>query len=86
VRVIQLPIEGITVTLDGQGGAVTSDLDRGKEAPESTEDLDEEGACDAYKDALYTLMLAHAQAGIDVTTPEYLTGVQAVVDTMTKAL
>jgi hypothetical protein len=78
-RTIKLPIEGITITLCERGGrtagAVTSDL-----TPDTDLDSDEYDANDGRVDALYSMLLAHACAGIDVETPAYLTGVQAVVD------
>lgn len=86
-RVIKLPVENITVKLYGNGGSITG-FDLG-EKPKDVDNADAMGMDSviyeiawAGKDALFTMILAHAQAGIDVTAPEYLIGVQAVVDSI----
>jgi len=68
---------GIVVTLGPEGcGAIRSDLhDQVEEEPDS----------DAYKsamDAIESMVLAHACAGIDIGSPRYLQGVEEAVLTM----
>jgi hypothetical protein len=72
--VIRLPIHNITVTLAGKGGTITSDLKHGE--PSSPED---EGYFAAV-DAVECMILAHVCAGIDVTDPKYVGGVQTALD------
>jgi len=81
-RTIQLPIAGIEIKLYRNGaGSVTSDIEDVPEADaEKIEDLENEAGFLACKGALYTMLQSHAAAGIDVTTPAYLKGVQALVN------
>jgi hypothetical protein len=71
--VIKLPIFGIVVTLIDGGGSITStDL--------QTEHHDEEDEeYNAAMDGIESLILAHACAGIDITTPAYLQGIETAV-------
>ena len=46
------------------------------------DDLDEMRSVEAFNDmvdAITSLILAHAEAGIDVTTPAYLEGIETAV-------
>lgn len=48
-----------------------------------TSDLHEKGASDEYDaamDAIESIVLAHHCAGIDVTTPAYLEGIETAVE------
>jgi len=72
---IKLPCYGIVVHTDGEGaGSITSDLhDTLESNPELAETLDEYNAA---IDGLESLILAHACAGIDITSPAYLEGIE----------
>jgi hypothetical protein len=61
----------INVTIQGGGGGVNSNLHRHfprKSAPQAT------------ADTIEALVLAHACAGVDVTSAAYLTGLNTVIE------
>ena len=60
---------GIIVTLEDGGGSITSDLQEDEMSPEYS------GAVDAIE----SLVLAHAMAGIDITSAAYLEGIETAV-------
>ena len=68
---ITLPCFGITVELTGNAGKITSDLKGDSDNPELT----------AAMDAIESLILAHACAGVDVASPAYLQGIETAVET-----
>jgi hypothetical protein len=74
---IKLPLYGIIVTFasanDRKGGAIASDL---HEPIASAEDDKYDGAMDGIE----AMILGHAIAGIDITTPAYLEGIQSAVE------
>jgi hypothetical protein len=72
-NMIQLPCYGICVTLGENGsGRISSDLhDHG-----DTADVHE-----AWN-AIESLILAHACAGIDITTPAYVEGVETAINSV----
>ena len=71
---IETGVYGITVFLSGHGGGtIRSELHHPKDGPEAT----------AAIDALESLILAHACAGIDITSPAYLEGIETAVDAIT---
>jgi hypothetical protein len=78
---------GITVDLTGDGGgSITSDLHEEANLEKFKEDTEELAceinACNVYNaamDGIEALILSHAQAGIDITTPEYLEGIESAV-------
>lgn len=75
MRVIELPCFTITLILsetNPTGGSITSDLCSGPR----NENLPEVAAYNAIE----SLILAHACAGIDVTTPAYIEGIETAVD------
>ena len=80
---IPLPCFGMTIRLDGKpiagepgSGTITSDLKQDTTA----EDVEYVAAIDA----LESLVLAHACAGIDVTTPAYIEGIETAVEAIAK--
>jgi hypothetical protein len=74
MKVLNLPIHGIVVTLDGVGGgSIVSNLKDGDPL-----DYGEDEYMGSV-DAIEGLILAHACAGIDVTSAAYLEGVETVV-------
>jgi hypothetical protein len=83
---IKLPCYGIIVNLTGDGGgAISSDLNESKpERPSQEDEVLEawEEECkqiDEYNaavDGIESLILAHACAGIDIETPEYIEGIE----------
>lgn len=69
-KMIQTNVYGITVILNTEGGGeIFSELRQG----EDTEAL-------AAIDGIESLILAHACAGIDITTPAYLEGIETAVE------
>jgi hypothetical protein len=78
MKEIKLPCCGIVVMLDedGKGGTITSDLH--DEAPEegASREVQWNPEYHAAMDALESLVLAHAVAGIDITTAAYLEGIE----------
>jgi hypothetical protein len=82
MKIIELPCYGIVLELDENGsGMLSSDL-RGE-----TDDtgLGEECHCRdlgwlALVDTVESMVLAHACAGIDVTTPAYIEGIETAVE------
>ena len=72
-RTIKLPCYGIEVNLTGDGGgSVSSALER---APASNEpqNVDPE-------DVIESIVLAHAIAGVDIESREYVEGIMTAVD------
>jgi hypothetical protein len=85
-RQIHLPCFGITVHLDREGSP---------EAPAQgfiTSQLKEPGrgtlvrAFNAAVDGLEALILAHACAGVDITSPAYIEGIETAVDALNNHL
>jgi len=72
--IITLPVFNIliTITKDGGGGSIMSDI------KERAEDFHGE-LYNASIDGIESMILGHAIAGIDVTTPEYLEGIETAV-------
>lgn len=81
---IALPIENIEIFVSDRCGSVTSNLEDQK--PEGESQKFDEYIVDSFyngqKDALYSMLLAHTLAGIDVESENYLKGVQAVITSM----
>jgi hypothetical protein len=70
-KLIELPCFGIKITLTGQGGGgISSDL----------HDDDEDHVGCAMADAIESLILAHACAGVDVTAPAYVAGIETSME------
>jgi len=77
MRSIELPTFGITLDLDSLGGGNISSL------------LHEDGAPEEYEaaiDAIESLILAHACAGVDVESPAYLEGVETALQAVANHL
>ena len=75
---IVLPAFGIVVQLNEGGGSITSDL-----TSPCTPNTDE------YKhaiDGLLSLVLAHACAGMDITSPAYLESIKTAVEAISNHL
>ena len=68
---ITLPCFGIAIEVTGNAGKITSDL-------KGDGDNDELAAA---MDAIESLILAHAFAGIDVASPAYVQGIETAVET-----
>jgi hypothetical protein len=68
---ITLPCFGITVELTDNAGKITSDLKDGSDDAELV----------AAMDAIESLILAHACAGVDVAGPAYVQGIETAVET-----
>jgi hypothetical protein len=74
MKTIETNCQGITVTLDGEGaGTITSDLHEvGVRA--------DTALYNAAIDGLESMILGHACAGMDITTPAYLEGVEVAIE------
>jgi len=74
---IKIGCYNIEVTLDGRGGgSITSELhDKAVETPMSQR-------YNAAMDAVESMVLAHACAGVDITRAAYLEGIETAVDKM----
>jgi len=88
IDIITLPVGDIEICVSAGGCAgVTCPLLDGMQ--ETHESLDEVYALEYAKgqrDALYSMLLAHAVAGINMLDPNYLKGVQAVFDSIVNSL
>ena len=71
-KIIKLPCCGIEVDLDKQ--TIVSKLKEGSNLGE--EDI----AFNAAMDALESMILAHALAGVDIEAPAYLEGIDTAID------
>jgi hypothetical protein len=78
MKEIKLPCFGIIVMLDedGKGGTITSDLHDEAPGEESHREGRQNAEYNAAIDGLESLVLAHAVAGIDITTGAYLEGIE----------
>ena len=76
-KVIELDSFGIMIILRENGeGEIYSDL-----KDEATNEATEDNAIyNNMMDALDSIILAHAMAGIDVNSPAYLEGIEAAVE------
>jgi len=77
--VIRLSCYGIEVALTGHDGTIKSDLLKNTDI-ENPKDAVETTELTAAVNALESLILAHAWAGIDINTPAYIEGIETVVD------
>ena len=68
----------MTVAADEDGGRIETDL-RGDDF-----NPDEEPRMDAEFDAVESLVLAHACAGIDVSSPTYVEGLNTTINKITR--
>jgi len=74
MTIIKLPVFGIVININSQGGGGISSAD-----------LQDETAGPEYEaaiDGLLSLILAHACAGIDVKSPAYLQGIEVAVESI----
>jgi hypothetical protein len=73
LQTVQLPCYGILVNFASDGkGAIVSDL--------KEEDTEENREYNAAIDGIESLILAHAIAGIDITAPAYVEGIETAVE------
>ncbi len=77
----------IVVTLDGDSGSISSNLrDTGddceldNEDVESPENLDSRRMFENAMDAVESVILAHACAGVDIESKEYVEGLKTAID------
>jgi len=76
-REIKLDVYGIVVSLTGNGGgSIVTEL---HEIADDVEDTEEVVIFNTAMDALESMILAHACAGIDITAPAYLEGIETAV-------
>lgn len=77
-QIIITNVYGIVVNLTGDGGgSITSDL---KVNEEEVEDEVEDYYYNCAIDGIESMILGHAIAGIDITTPEYKEGIETAVE------
>jgi len=77
-QIIETHCFGIVVTLKDNGGTITSDLhELGDEPGMDTDPSDV--LYDACIDGLEAMVLAQAVAGVDITDPKYLEGIETAV-------
>jgi len=85
-KVIELPCYGITLSLDNKdidgdsylGGTIISDLHNDRLGNVENE------VFDSAMDAIESMILAHACAGVDVLTPAYLEGIETAVESISQ--
>ena len=78
-KVIKTGVFGIEVTLEEDGsGSIVSTMGSGHGNDPSDDPADT--VYDAAIGGLESLILAHACAGIDITTPAYLEGIETAVE------
>jgi len=90
MKTIKLPIHNIVVELDSKSGNIFSDLKEecpgcGKEDcyicyTESNEDRATRKLFNTAMDAIKSIILSHAVAGIDIESPTYLEGLEAAIN------
>ena len=83
-RTIETDCFGIVVTLTGgrfPGGTITSDLHNLGDDPGMDTDP-KDVLFDAAMDAIEAMVLAQAVAGVDITDPKYLEGIETAVQTV----
>jgi hypothetical protein len=68
---IALPCFGIIIEVIDNAGTIASDLKGDGDNPQLT----------AAMDAIESLILAHACAGVDVASPAYVEGIETAVET-----
>ena len=82
MKTIKLDCHGIIVELTGDGGgSIISDLH--KDCSGTLDNPEESRSLEDYNtaiDGIEALILGHACAGIDITTPAYLEGIESAVD------
>ena len=71
---IDLKVFGIVVTVVGDGGSIVSAL-------KETDGLQADVAYNCAMQGIESLILAHAVAGVDITTPAYLEALEVAVTT-----
>jgi hypothetical protein len=70
MKTIEIPAYGLTITISDDGaGNISSEL----------HDADESEAHEGAMHAIESLVLAHACAGVDVSSPAYLEGLDTAV-------
>lgn len=79
-KIISLPVGNIliTITPDGGGGSIISDLHE-----RVSDEIDDDESYTAYNsaiDGVESMILAHAIAGVDVESTEYLEGIESAFD------
>jgi len=83
MKTIKLPCYGIVIEIhENGGGSITSQLHEFVDV-EVTRDDDEVASdelYDAAMDAVESMILAHAIAGIDVSSPAYMEGIETTVE------
>lgn len=74
---IELPCYEISIVIEGKGGFINSNLADGEPADYGDEEYL------AGVDAIESMILAHAIAGVDVESPAYIEGIETAVQALT---
>lgn len=81
---IVLPCFGIVVEIDGKGaGSIESKLKYDIPDKVNSAGWEQSESYEAAVDGIESLIMAHACAGIDITTPAYLEGIETAVEAVT---
>ena len=75
-QIITLPIYNIFIVLPNEGGGTITSVGLKVENVEDHEDMEYNSAIDAVE----SLILAHAIAGVEVDSPEYIEGLETTLD------
>jgi hypothetical protein len=94
MRTIELPCYGFVIELsdDGNSGSVKSRLsssERNEPFTQSPMDFVSSESLDEYNfyvNAIESLVLAHACAGIDIESPAYIEGIETAVEAISNKL
>jgi hypothetical protein len=82
---IKLDCYGIEINLTGDGGGSISSNLHGIPIDSSYHEEELSARYNDMMDALESIILAHACAGIDVTTPAYMEGIETACQACAKA-
>ena len=69
-KVIKLPIDNIVVTIEDNHCFISSDLSDGTISSEY----------DVAAHIIESMIMAHAAAGVDIESPEYVSGIKTVIE------
>ena len=83
-RIFKLPCYGIEVRVNGSTGGISSDLHEKDPPPliqlaEDAEDAENRALYNAAMDAIESMILAHACAGVNVSMAAYVEGIESAV-------
>lgn len=77
IKTIKLPVYNMVITIEGESGFIHSDLLGGYDLFDDSEEAE---VYNAGKNAIENMVLAHAIAGVNIESPEYLEGLETALD------